>query len=157
MKPYLLLTALTLTVVSCQQKAADSTSATDNTPPLTGTWTLISDRTITKGDTVVNYPDKNNPTEMIKMYNGTHFAFFQHDLVHGKQAKPFYSSGAGTYTLKGDDYTEKLEYCDAREWEGHDFKFKLTVKNDTLVQTGIEKIDSLNVNHTIIEKYVRKK
>jgi hypothetical protein len=28
------------------------------------------------------------------------------------------------------------------EWEGNDFHFTITINNDTLVQQGIEKIDS---------------
>jgi hypothetical protein len=94
---------------------------------------------------------------MIKIYNETHFAFTQHDLNKGKIDTPSFSSGAGTYTLKGNDYTEHLQYCTARAWEGHDFSFKLTIHNDTLVQKGIERLDSLKINREIVETYVRKK
>ena len=52
---------------------------------------------------------------------------------------------------------EKLEYCSDRNWEGHDFNFTIEIKNDTLIQTGMEKIDSIGVNRLNIEKYFRLK
>ena len=54
-------------------------------------------------------------------------------------------------------YTEQLEYCSARNWEGNDFPFIIQIRNDTLVQSGVEKIESENVNRINIEKYVRVK
>ncbi len=54
-----------------------------------------------------------------------------------------------------DKYTEFLEYCNDRQWENNKFDFTITIKNDTLTQKGIEKIDSLGVNRVNIEKYVR--
>jgi len=50
-----------------------------------------------------------------------------------------------------------LEYCTAREWEGSDFTFAITIKNDTLIQSGIEKVETAGVNRVNIEKYVRMK
>ena len=48
---------------------------------------------------------------------------------------------------------EHLEYCSAREWEGNDFTFTITIKDDTLIQSGIEKIESAGINRVNIEKY----
>jgi hypothetical protein len=149
-RSFLLLLALSYT--SCKQANSLTTPAGS---PLQGTWKLVSNVIITKGDTVVAYPAKGKANVMIKMYNDTHFSFFNHDTKQGKVATPVYDLGAGTYTLRGDDYQEHLEYCNYREWENHNFSFKLTVKNDTLLQRGIEKIDSLNVNREIIETYIR--
>lgn len=153
MRTYYLASFLLLALASCSNPQKQTTETAQSAGKLDGTWHLISSKSITKGDTTVTTPPKDQ--EMFKMFNATNFAFFTHDLVHGKTAKPVYSSGAGTYTLSGDDYTEHLAYCDARDWENRDFKFKLTVSNDTLVQKGIEKIDSLKVDHEIIETYVR--
>ncbi|HEY9196219.1 MAG TPA: hypothetical protein VIM77_08130 [Mucilaginibacter sp.] len=149
---YLALIGITA-LTSCAQKQ----SKTDEKPdqPLIGTWHLVSSKSITKGDTAITTPSKDE--EMVKIFNGTNFAFFTHDLKHGKTEKPVYSSGSGTYTLTGDDYSEHLAYCDARDWENRDFKFKVQFKGDTLVQTGVEKIDSLKVDHIIIETYVKVK
>jgi PhzF family phenazine biosynthesis protein len=151
----ILLIMCTMLYSSCQQagQAKDKASPSQ----IVGSWRLVSNIIITKGDTVIAYPVKGKDHVMIKMYNDSHFSFFNHDTSQGKTATPVYDSGAGTYKLSGDNYSEHLEYCNYREWENHDFKFKLSIRQDTLVQRGIEKIDSLHVNREIIETYVRLK
>lgn len=123
--------------------------------PITGTWKLIRGTLIEKGDTVVT--DYTKDRSFIKMINATHFSFITHDLRQGKDSTASFGAGAGKYSLKGDQYTEHLEYCNAREWEGHDFSFTVTIHNDTLVQRGIEKIESAGINRLNIEEYVRLK
>ena|SRR5687768_18111135 len=123
--------------------------------PLTGTWKLITATIIEKGDTIVT--DYTRNISFVKIINDTHFAFVQHDLSKGKDSAAVFSAGAGTYSLKDSLYTENLEYCSAREWEGHDFSFTINISNDTLVQSGIEKIESAGVDRVNIEKYVRVK
>jgi len=54
-------------------------------------------------------------------------------------------------------YKENLEYCSAREWEGNDFTFTVTIKNDTLIQSGTEKVEAAGVNRINIERYTRVK
>jgi hypothetical protein len=80
-----------------------------------------------------------------------------HDLNKGKDSTAAYSSGGGSYTLKDSTYTEHLEYCTAREWEGNDFTFTMTIKGDTLIQRGVEIIESEGINRLNIEKYLRVK
>jgi hypothetical protein len=123
--------------------------------PLIGTWQLISGTTIQGKDTVTTDYTKNKYN--LKIINETHFAFVGHDLTKGKDSLAFYSSGAGPYTLKDSVYTETLQFCNERAWEGHDFSFTVVVQNDSLTQTGIEKIDSLNINRLNIERYVKVK
>jgi hypothetical protein len=123
--------------------------------PIVGTWELFSATLVEKGDTVTTDFAKSGQ-KMIKIINPTHFAFLRHDLTKGKDSA-FYMSGGGSYTLKGDQYTEQLDYCTDRAWEGHSFPFTVSISNDTLVQTGIEKIDSLGINRLNIEKYTRVK
>lgn len=123
--------------------------------PIIGTWKLITGTTIEKGDTVVASYIKN--VSFIKIINGTHFAFLNHDLKKGKDYSVMYSSGGGTYSLSDSLYTEHLEYCSDRAWEGNDFKFTIEIKDDTLVQRGVEIVESAGVNRINIEKYVRVK
>ncbi|MHA4842683.1 hypothetical protein ACX0G7_00905 [Flavitalea antarctica] len=123
--------------------------------PLKGTWKLFSGTLIEKGDTVTTDFTKN--TSFIKIINDTHFAFLQHDLAKGKDSTASFSSGGGKYTLKDSVYTEFLEYCTAREWEGHDFKFNIQISNDTLIQRGVEIVESAGINRVNIEKYTRVK
>ena len=124
--------------------------------PVAGTWRLISGTTIEKSDTSVT--DYTQKLSFIKIINATHFAFLKHDLDKGKDtATASFGSGGGTYSLKDSSYTEHLEYCSDRQWEGNDFTFTVSIHNDTLVQSGIEKVESAGINRINIEKYVRVK
>jgi hypothetical protein len=152
MKPLSLLTLSVIVFASCNQKTPVQQAPA---APLAGTWKLVSAITITKGDTVKDYPVPNQ--EMIKILNDTHFAFMRHDLGKGKGKDSTYTAGGGTYTLKGDKYTEHLDYLNYRGWEGRSFDFIIQFKNDTLIQKGIEKIDSLKINREIVETYVKVK
>jgi len=150
MKINVLILVMTLSLVACNQVKTNIENEALN---IQGTWKLVSSQAVTQGDTVNTSPQRT--VEMIKIINETHFAFFKHDLNKGKGDTAIYDSGSGPYTLKGDNYSEHLEYCSAREWEGHDFRFTVTLKHDTLIQRGIEKIENLNVDREITEVYVR--
>jgi hypothetical protein len=119
--------------------------------PLNGTWQLISGMTITKNDTVM-YP---TGSQFIKIINDSHFAFLKHDSNPPKDSSNHFDAGGGRYTLSGDQYTEHLDFYADRNWEGKTFTFTFKLSNDTLTQTGIEKVEGANVDHTIVEKYVR--
>ena len=122
--------------------------------PLAGTWKLVTGITVEKNDsTITDYTQKKS---FIKIINADHFAFLQHDLSKGKDsASAVFVAGGGKYSLADSVYTEHLEYCNDRQWEGNDFSFTITIKNDTLVQTGIEKVESAGVNRLNMEQYVR--
>ena len=145
----LLLVAILFSGCTAVQKEKESAI------PLEGTWKLLSGTLIEKGDTVVT--DYTKGLSFIKIISGTHFSFTSHDLNHGKDSTASFGAGAGTYTLNGDQYTEHLEYCNDRQWEGHDFSFTVTINNDTLVQRGVEKVESAGVDRLNIERYVRLK
>jgi hypothetical protein len=123
--------------------------------PIEGTWQLLQGTLTEKGKATVT--DYTKDKKFIKIINSDHFSFMAHDLTKGKQPKPIFSSGGGKYTLNGNKYTEYLEYCNERDWENNKFDFTITIKNDTLIQQGVEKIDSLGVNRVNVEKYVRMK
>ncbi|MCY7349998.1 MAG: lipocalin-like domain-containing protein [Cytophagaceae bacterium] len=143
-----------IVAVSCGVKTQNE--ALKQTPvPIVGTWQLISGTTIEKGDTTVIDYTKN--LSFIKIINDTHFAFLKHDLAKGKDSSAAFSAGGGSYSLEDSLYTERLDYCNEREWEGNDFKFTITLKNDTLIQRGIEKVESAGINRLNIEKYIRLK
>ncbi len=141
-------------LVSCHNESRYSEIQASRIP-IVGTWKLLSGTLIENGDTTVT--DYTRNLSFIKIINATHFAFLQHDLSHGKGSSASYTSGGGSYSLKDSLYTEHLEYCSAREWEGNDFAFTISIKNDTLVQKGIEKVADAGVNRLNIEKYVRLK
>jgi ribosome biogenesis GTPase / thiamine phosphate phosphatase len=137
-----------MALVSC-------TGKTSNPSPfkITGTWKLIKGTLIEKSDTTVTDYTKN--ISFIKIINDTHFAFLQHDLKKGEDSDSVYVSGGGRYSFSDSLYTEHLEYCSARIWEGNDFMFKVSIKGDTLIQTGIEKIESAGINRINTEMYIR--
>lgn len=144
---------ISIILLSCNAKTnADVSAPTQN--EITGTWKLLTGTLIEKGDTTITDYTKN--TSFIKIINNTHFAFLQHGLKGSKDSAVF-SAGGGAYSLTGNSYTEHLEYCTAREWEGHDFTFTVTITNDTLVQNGIEKVESAGIDRINMETYVRVK
>jgi hypothetical protein len=94
-------------------------------------------------------------SQFIKIINDSHFAFLKHDSIPPKDSSNHFDAGGGRYTLSGDQYTEHLDFYADRNWEGKTFTFTVKLSNDTLTQTGIEKVEGANVDHTIVEKYVR--
>lgn len=120
---------------------------------LKGTWKLIRATLIEKGDTTIT--DYTKDISFIKIINDTHFAFLQHDLNKGKDSSAVFVAGGGQYSLQDSLYRESLEYCSARDWEGNNFEFVISLKNDTLTQRGIEKVAAAGVDRINIEKYIR--
>ncbi len=143
---------LILFVAACNGKTESPTSKY-NALPIEGTWKLIAGTTIENENVTVT--DYTKTLSLIKIINTSHFAFLKHDLTHGKDSSADFGSGGGSYTLNDSTYIEHLEYCNAREWEGNDFSFTITIKNDTLIQSGIEKIEKAGMNRINIEKYYR--
>ncbi|SRR5258706_1973357 len=140
-------------LISC---SAQNDQSTKTIIPLQGTWKLLSGTTIEKGVSTVT--DYTKDKEFIKIINDNHFAFLSHDLNKGKDsATAAFSSGGGSYSLADSVYTEHLDFCSDRQWEGNSFEFTVTISGDTLTQKGIEKIENIGVNRINIEKYIRVK
>lgn len=140
-------------LISCSAPTQNDQSA-KAIIPLEGTWKLLSGTTIEKGVSTVT--DYTKGKEFIKIINDSHFAFLSHDLNKGKDsATALFSAGGGRYSLTDSLYTEHLEYCSDRQWEGNSFDLTITIVGDTLTQKGVEKIDSIGVNRINIEKYIR--
>jgi len=141
---------LFLIVISCNQQSQQKEET--RALPIQGTWKLLIGTVIEKGDTSIT--DYTTNLSFIKIINDSHFAFLLHDTRKDSTA---FSAGGGRYELKGDKYTEHLEYCNAKEWEGHDFSFTVTINNDTLIQTGVEKLAEKGIDRINTEKYIRYK
>lgn len=142
--------ALTIVLAACQTQATNNDAAP---APITGTWRLLQGTLVEKGDTTTTRYTGN--VSFIKIINQSHFAFLQHDLGKGKDSAAVFVAGGGTYTYHNNQYTENLEYCSAREWEGNRFDFTVTFKGDTLVQRGVEKLADAGVDRVNVETYVR--
>lgn len=151
MKINTLIAVIAISLMSCT--GGMNKKLSKQSPVIAGTWQLMTGTLIEKGDTIVTHYENN--VSFIKIINDTHFAFLQHDLKKGKDSAALFVAGGGRFSLTDSTYTEHLEYCSARNWEGNDFKFNVSVKGDTLIQSGIEKIESEGVNRINIEKYIR--
>lgn len=120
---------------------------------LIGSWELISATTIEKDSIFSTFNTKN---KMIKIINPTHFAFFNHEInPKNDSLNTGFTAGGGEYILKDSIYTENLEYFIDRKWENNKFEFVVKIKDDTLTQKGVEKIEKLGIERIIIEKYKR--
>ncbi len=142
---------MSLLIASCNAPSIENQSK--SVKPILGTWKLLTGVLIEKGDTTTT--DYTKDVSFIKIINDTHFAFIQHDLTKGKGAKPVFSAGGGSYTFSDNTYTERLEYCNDRAWEGNDFKFTVSIKGDTFIQKGVEIIESEGINRLNIETYIK--
>jgi len=120
---------------------------------IVGTWQLVSGLTISGKDSTLT--DYTKDQQMIKIINNTHFAFLKHALNVPKDSANQFDAGGGRYTLTGNRYTEHLDYYNDRHWEGKTFDFTVQLKKDTLIQSGLEKVEGTGIDRTIIEKYVR--
>ncbi|UII22296.1 lipocalin-like domain-containing protein [Fulvivirga ligni] len=154
MKITIPLFAVAAVLMCCTGNSEDKKTIKTSENSIKGTWKLLTGVTIEGQDSTST--DYTTDQEFIKMINDTHFSFVRHDVNQGKDSTTAaYVSGAGTYKLEGSTYKEHLQYCNFREWEGHDFTFDVQIKNDTLVQSGVEKSEELGVDRRIIETYVR--
>ena len=150
LKLFILLAAAAV-LASCDYKGGNANSSIN----LNGTWQLVSGTTITKGVSVVT--DYTKDQRMIKIINDTHFAFLKHSLGAKRDSVGAFDAGGGSYTLLGNKYTEHLDYYNDKAWEGKAFNFTITIKNDTLIQQGLEKVEKENIDRIIIEKYLKVK
>ena len=152
---YGFLAGLLALIFSCGTDAVKNGGVKQSEPPIVGTWKLISGTTIKGTDTVVT--DYTIGQEMIKIISPTHFAFLRHDLNKGKDSTGSYAAGGGRVKIGDSTYTELLDYFSVREWEGGEFKLSYQISGDTLITTGIEKVESLGIEHLNIERLVRVK
>ncbi|MEO9804299.1 MAG: hypothetical protein ABJF04_13665 [Reichenbachiella sp.] len=141
-----------LSVVFACQSSKEGYS--DSSPSLLGTWELIDVFNTEEGETFNTFV---KGRRMIKIITPTHFSFVNHDLKKGGDSLAFFAAGAGKYTLQGNNYSEHLEFCTARGWEGHIFDFEVEIRGDTLIQQGVEKSEDMGVDRYIYETYVRVK
>jgi hypothetical protein len=153
MKNLLVIVIVGILLASCTSESTNNSKKPSL--PITGTWKLIRGTLVENGKTTIT--DYTRNVSFIKIINDSHFAFLQHDLKQGKDSSAVFVAGGGRYTLADSLYTEHLEYCNDRVWEGNDFSFVITIKNDTLTQTGIEKVKEAGVNRLNTETYARVK
>lgn len=147
MKNYIALLVVILLVISCNIKK-ESVEIVAAKKEIEGSWKLIYGEV--KENDSVQVKDLSN-SDFIKIINETHFAFFNQP----KGTSEGFYGGGGTYTLEGDVYIEKLNYVSVDDVRGHVFPFTIEIKEDTLIQYGLEEVKEANIKRDIIEKYIR--
>lgn len=149
MKKGLGLIIILITYLSCNssvKKPIENVNVPEN--QIEGSWKLVYGE-IRENDSVA-IKDLSD-TDFIKIINKSHFAFFNQKT---KTGEGFYG-GAGTYSLNGEDYVETLEFIGAENIRNHEFLFKVIIKEDSLIQTGLEEVEEAGIKRFIVEKYIR--
>ncbi len=153
MKNFLAVIATTIVMCSCVQKEGKvkpEPIKMVESNSIVGTWRLVYGEVKEKDSVTIK---DLGTSEFIKIINNTHFAFFNQKPG---TAESFYG-GAGTYSLKGTDYIETLDFIGVENIRGHQFPFTIEVKGDSLIQHGLEEVKEANIKRYIIEKYIRVK
>jgi hypothetical protein len=140
-KAFFFFSSIIITLVSCQQK-------TSQKPTIIGSWKLVYNE-IKEADSI-QVKDLSK-IDFIKIINKSHFSF----INQPKDSLGSFYAGAGTYSFDGENYTETLKYIEYKPIRNHQFHFKIKIKGDTLIQHGIEKVEAINMNREIVEKYIR--
>jgi hypothetical protein len=90
----------------------------------------------------------------LKTYSKGHFLFVGRFTWEGQEQNSF---GGGTYSLRGEDYTETLIYHTTAGVVGKTLRFKMVVKGDTMTLTGpISPADADSLGNQFTEVYTRK-
>ena len=142
----LVLLIILLTFYNCQQKKASILTKNK----IEGSWKMVYAEMIENDS--LKLKDLSNTT-FIKIINRSHFSFFNQENTGNKN---FYS-GAGSYILKDNNYKETLEFTTVEAIKNHQFSFQIEIKGDTLIQSGIEKVEAAGINRQIVEKYIKLK
>ncbi len=104
--------------------------ASEKPSPMEGVWQLAFEYDISGNHTTTIYPGTSEGSEM-KIWSGNQFTFFGM-FVEDSIYTPVY--GGGTFTLKGNSYTEFVQYHSAPEYQDQTVTLSLEIKNDTLIQ-----------------------
>lgn len=148
MKKLYFLIILSFVFSDCKKQSTTIEVSKNRPNKIIGSWKLVYGEV--KENDSVQVKDLSE-TVFIKIINESHFAFFDQ---HKNQQDAFFS-GAGTYTVEGDDYIETLDFVKYKDYRGHQFPFKVEFKGDSLIQSGHEKLEEAKLDRYIIEKYIR--
>ena len=123
-----------------------------------GTWELVSAKYTSAGNT------QTNTGREIKIITKNHWAF----LYQGSDRQKFagqgtdaellnaaktFNAGGGTYTLKGDTYTEQIELSIVPNLVNVSIPFKIKWEGDQWIQTGTLPLKSMGLGENDIELY----
>ena len=122
--------------------------------PAEGTWRLAFEYEITDGVSTCIFPGVSRGSEL-KMWAGNRWSlvgvFLEDSVMTDNYA-------GGTFTLKGTDYREMVEFHSAPEYLGQTVQLYLEVRGDTLTQFWPVNEEGIpDPKHHFMEKWVRMK
>ena len=121
---------------------------------LEGTWKLVEYRSIVDGEIAWTIPG-NAEGEQLKSWSGEYFMFVGKFISDGTTTPNY---GSGTYTLKGNHYTEHITFHVSEDYVGTDERLLMEFKGDTLMQINPVNVDwSYDKDNYRMERYVRVK
>ncbi|GAB3918395.1 hypothetical protein [Larkinella terrae] len=110
------------------QKTDQPAEASSGPPSIEGSWELVENRVNGK----VTKPRR---AEQFKMFHDGFFSFIMYNPDGS-----FHGAGSGTYTLDGNQYTEKFRYYSDTAWVGYSDVQSWELKDDTLLFSGFKKV-----------------
>jgi hypothetical protein len=137
-------------IIICSLISCNKNNISTPKKEIEGTWKMVYAEIVENDSLKIKDLSE---TTFIKIINESHFAFFNQEE---NQNKNFYS-GAGTYILDNNNYTEILEYTTVEAIKNHMFSFQVKIEGDTLIQSGLEKVEAAGINQKIVEKYIKLK
>jgi hypothetical protein len=116
--------------MACQNTNKSSETKADTTAisPIDGNWELVEDRV----DGKVIKPVR---PQQLKIFNDGFFSF-----MHYNPDGSFHGSGAGTYSLEGNQYKETFRYYNDTTWVGYADQQSWELRGDTLIFSGFKKV-----------------
>lgn len=119
---------------------------------IAGTWQLVSLQVVRNGMTVTKITDITK-TQQLKSWSKESFLFAGKIIANNNTS---YSCGSGTYSLKGNQYSENIKVHSNLGLEGKTINVYLDLKGDTLSQISpINNLWGYDKNNCWIEKYTR--
>ena len=98
--------------------------------PLEGTWKFVSSKDISSDKTVTNDGSK---SDTIKIFTPTHVTYFSMSA----DKKQFVAGGVARLEMKGNRYTETIEYTSLLENLGKMNQYEYRIEGDKLYQSGV--------------------
>ncbi len=122
------------------------------TPDIKGAWEMVSFKAVENGTMLYELPG-NLKGRNIKIWSDNYFNVVGQYNWDGGSSDNFV---AGTYSLKGDNYSEKVIFHSRPEYKNSEVNMILKIKGDTLIHIWpVDTSGETDKNNFNIEKYVR--
>ena len=114
--------------IACSQTEKTTSQVNGKESPLEGSWELVENRV--DGNVV-----KPMRPQQFKMFHDGFFSF-----MHLNPDGSFHGSGAGTYSLDGNQYKETFRYYNDTTWIGYADQQTWELRGDTLIFSGFKNV-----------------